>query len=125
MKILIIEDSHAIVETVILSFKLRWPEATVVSAETGQQGIEMAVAEKPSVIMLDLGLPDITGFEVLEKVRLFSNVPVLILTARGDEREIIKGLNCGADDYIVKPFNHKELLARVKTLLRRTGGEIA
>ncbi len=111
-------------ETVILSFKIRLPEATVVAAETGQQGVDMAETERPSVVILDLGLPDITGFEVLKKVRLFSDVPVLILTACGDETDVVKGLECGADDYIVKPFHQGELLARVKTLLRPTDDKI-
>jgi len=122
LKILIVDDSKAIIETVILSFKLRWPEATVISAETGQQGIGMAETDSPSVIILDLGLPDITGFEVLQKVRLFSDVPVLILTARDDETNIVKALEHGADDHITKPFNPKDLLTRVKALVRNTTG---
>ena len=124
MKILIVEDSHEIVETVMLTFKIRWPEAIVVSAEMGEKGVEMVETEKPDVVILDLGLPDITGFDVLKQIRLFSEVPVLILTVRGDETDVVKGLEWGADDYVVKPFHQLELLSRVKALLRRSADKI-
>jgi two-component system KDP operon response regulator KdpE len=80
----------------------------------------MAESENPDVVILDLGLPDISGFEVLKQIRLFSDVPVLILTVRGDETDVVKGLEWGADDYVVKPFHQLELLSRVKALLRRS-----
>jgi two-component system KDP operon response regulator KdpE len=119
MKVLIIEDDSQIVEAISLSFQIRWPEAKVVPTARGESGIEIVRVEKPDVIILDLGLPDISGFEVLKRIRLFSNVPILILTVMADESDKVKGLEWGADDYVTKPFKQLELLARVKALLRR------
>lgn len=120
MKILVIEDNPQIIEAISLCFELRWPEVSITSASNGNQGVEMVEAESPDMIILDLGLPDIDGFTVLRDVRSFSDVPIIILTIRGNEIDKVKGLELGADDYIVKPFNHAELLARIKAVLRRT-----
>jgi len=120
MKLLIIEDNPEIIEAVSLCFELRWSEISVVSTDKGDKGVELAEAESPDLVILDLGLPDIDGFEVLRQIRLFSDVPVIILTVRGEELDKIKGLELGADDYVVKPFSHMELLARVKAVLRRS-----
>ncbi|MFH1381410.1 MAG: response regulator transcription factor [Chloroflexota bacterium] len=119
MKVLIIEDDREIVDAISLAFQIRWPEAKVVSTRLGRRGAELVESESPDLVILDLGLPDINGFDVLHQVRLFSRVPVIILTARSDEADIVKGLESGADDYIVKPFRQLELLARVKALIRR------
>ncbi len=119
MKVLLIEDDREIVEAISLAFQIRWPEAKVVSTRLGQKGVELVESEAPDLVVLDLGLPDISGFEVLRQVRLFSNVPTIILTVRSDEADIVKGLEWGADDYIVKPFRQMEMLARVKALIRR------
>jgi two-component system response regulator VicR len=119
MRILIIEDDKEIVESISLAFEIRWPEAKVVSTHLGRKGTEMVESEEPDVVILDLGLPDINGFEVLRQIRLFSRVPIIILTVKSDEADIIKGLERGADDYVIKPFRHLELLARVKALIRR------
>lgn len=119
MKLLIIEDDREIVEAISLAFKIRWAEADIVSTHSGRRGIEMVEEEVPDVIILDLGLPDMNGFDVLKAIRQFSRVPILIVTARGDEADIIKGLEWGADDYITKPFRQLELLARVKAHIRR------
>ena len=119
MKILIIEDDHEIVEAISLAFQMRWPEAELLSTHLGEKGVELAESEVPDMVILDLGLPDISGVEVLKQVRLFSILPVIILTVRADEADIVKGLEWGADDYIMKPFKQLELLARVKALLRR------
>ena len=121
MKVLIIEDDQEIVEAVSLAFQIRWPEAKLVSTHLGERGIELVESESPDVVILDLGLPDISGFEVLKQTRLFSAVPILILTVRADEADIVKGLEWGADDYVVKPFRQLELLSRVKALTRRLG----
>jgi two-component system KDP operon response regulator KdpE len=117
--ILIIEDSQEIVEALTLALKIRWPEANIVSTDKGEQGIKMVEDKSPDMCILDLGLPDISGFDVLKAVRLFSVVPIIILSVRGDEKDVFKGLELGADDYIVKPFRHLELLGRVKAVLRR------
>lgn len=119
MKVLIIEDDKEIVDAISLAFQIRWPEAKVVSTRLGKRGVEQVESEAPDIVILDLGLPDINGFEVLRQIRLFSNVPIIILTVRAEETDIVKGLEWGADDYIVKPFRQLELLARVKALIRR------
>lgn len=119
MKVLIIEDDEQIVEAIALAFQIRWPKAKVISTHQGEKGVEMVESEEPDVVILDLGLPDISGFEVLKQIRLFSNVPILILTVRVEESDIVKGLEWGADDYVVKPFRQLELLSRVKALTRR------
>ena len=119
MKVLIIEDDPGIVETISLTFQIRWPETELVSTHSGEKGVVMVEAENPDMVILDLGLTDINGFEVLKQIRLFSAVPVLILTVRADESDIVKGLEWGADDYMIKPFRQLELMSRVKALTRR------
>lgn len=121
MKVLLIEDSPEIVNAVSLTFRLRWPEATLISSDKGAKGTEMVEAESPDIVILDINLPDMTGFKVLEDIRLFSEVPVIILTVREDEVDKVRGLEIGADDYITKPFSPLDLLARVKAVLRRSG----
>lgn len=121
MKVLLIEDNPEIVNTLSLTFRLRWPEATLVSTDKGAKGIEMVETESPDIVILDINLPDISGFRVLEDIRLFSDVPVIVLTVREDEVDKVRGLEMGADDYITKPFSPLDLLARVKAVLRRAG----
>jgi two-component system KDP operon response regulator KdpE len=119
MNVLVIEDDKEIVDAISLAFQIRWPEAKVVSTRLGQKGVELVETEQPDLVILDLGLPDINGFEVLRQIRRFSSVPTIILTVRSDEADVVKGLEWGADDYITKPFRQLELLARVKSLIRR------
>jgi two-component system response regulator VicR len=119
VKVLLIEDDKEIIDAIALAFKIRWPEAKVVSSRLGEKGIELVETEAPDIVILDLGLPDISGFDVLREIRRFSSVPTIILTVRADEADVVKGLEWGADDYIVKPFRQLELLARVKSLIRR------
>ena len=119
MKALIIEDDQRIVEVIQLVFQIGWPEARLVSTALGKKGVEMVESEAPDIVILDLGLPDISGYDVLKQIRQFSAVPVLILTVRGEENDVVQGLAWGADDYMVKPFRQLELLARVKTLIKR------
>lgn len=121
MKVLVIEDDPDIVGVISLAFQIRWPDAELVSSHLGEKGIEMVETENPDVVILDLGLPDISGFDVLKQIRLFSDVPILILTVRADETDIVRGLEWGAEDYMVKPFRQMELLSRIKALTRRRG----
>ncbi len=118
MKILIIEDDPDVVEVVQLCFELRWRHSQALVATTGAQGIELVESEAPDIVILDLGLPDIDGLEVCRQIRAFSDVPIVMLTVRDSEVDIVKGLEIGADDYITKPFRHIELLARVQAVLR-------
>jgi len=120
LKALIIENSPDIVEIVSLCFELRWPGVKIISAAEGAKGLTLTKTESPDVIILDLGLPDMDGLEVLKDIRSFSNVAVVILTARDDEMDKVRGLELGADDYITKPFGHMELLARIQAVMRRT-----
>ena len=120
MRVLVIEDSTELIQTVAMTFELRWPEVELISTSYGQKGVELAKEQLADIIILDLGLPDMDGFEVLRQIRGFSDVPLIILTGRRDELDKIKGLELGADDYIVKPFSVGEFLARVKATLRRS-----
>ncbi len=120
MKILIVEDAASVVETISVAVELSWPEAKIVSTSLGNKGVEMVETESPDVVILDLGLPDTSGFDVIKQVRLFSRVPILVLTARVEEPDIIKALSLGADEYVTKPFKQLELVARIKALVRRS-----
>jgi len=122
MKVLVIEDDPGIIEVVSLCFQLRWSGTTVVSASTGNKGLELVETESPDVVILDIGLPDVDGYQILKEIRRFSDVPVLMLTVRGEDTDIARGLELGADDYITKPFSHIELIARVQAVLRRAQG---
>ncbi|MFO8102426.1 MAG: ATP-binding protein [Dehalococcoidia bacterium] len=118
-KVLIIEDDPQIVDSVAMAFQKDWPEAELISARMGREGIEMVESESVDIVILDLSLPDIDGFDVLEQLRLFSSVPVIIVTVRDEESDITRGLKLGADDYVTKPFKKKELLARLQVQLRK------
>ena len=122
MKVLVIEDDAGIVEVVSLCFQLRWSGTSLVSATNGTKGVELVEAEGPDVVILDIGLPDMDGYQVLREIRRFSDVPVIMLTVRGEDTNVAKGLELGADDYITKPFSHIELIARVQAVLRRAQG---
>ena len=124
MKVLVIEDDAQIVESVSLTLQIRWPEVQVVSTHLGEEGVEWAESEKPNIIILDLGLPDISGFDVLKRIRLFSSVPIVVLTVRTEEDNIFKALELGADDYIVKPCGRLELLARINVRTRGSRSNI-
>ncbi len=119
LTVVLIEDDAEIVEAVTLTFKIRWPQATFLSTDSGQEGVTLVEKNNPDLVILDLGLPDTSGYNVLKDIRRFSHVPVIILTARGEETDIVRGLELGADEYIVKPFRQMELLARVKAVMRR------
>ena len=118
-KILVVEDDTGISE--FISLELKHEGFEVVIAETGRKGLAMAESEKPDLILLDIMLPEMNGLEVLRRLRKTSSVPVIIETARGESVDRINGLNEGADDYICKPFEIEELLARINALLRRVG----
>jgi DNA-binding response OmpR family regulator len=119
MKILLVEDDSTIVDNIALTFKVGWPEVDLVWTALGEEGVDMVESESPDLVILDLGLPDINGFEVLKKIRLFSMVPVLILTVREDETAVVKAFDLGVDEYLVKPFRQMEILARLKHLISK------
>ena len=116
-KILVVDDEHNIIELARLYLEQEGYE--VEEASTGQEALEKRSTSKPDMIILDLMLPDIDGFEVCREIRAKSDVPILMLTARKEDVDKIVGLELGADDYFTKPFNPRELVARVKAILRR------
>jgi DNA-binding response OmpR family regulator len=119
LKVIIIEDDQSIINAISVAFEFRWNDAVVLFATNGVEGIKLVKKESPDVVILDINLPDISGFDVLKRIRKTSSVPVIILTVRSDDLDILKGLEAGADDYIIKPFNYMTLLARVRAVLRR------
>lgn len=118
--ILVIEDEQSIADTVMHALKREGYGAAW--CERGQDGLERAKTGEFALIVLDVGLPDVSGFELCKSIRAFSSVPVIFLTARDEEIDKIVGLEIGADDYVTKPFSPRELTARIKTVLRRTAG---
>jgi two-component system KDP operon response regulator KdpE len=119
LKILIVDDAPEVIESVRLGFTLQWRDVEIVSALDGQSGLDLVETEVPDIVLLDIGLPDVDGFQIVRSIREFSDVPIVMLTARDDAMDKVKGLELGADDYVTKPFNHLELLARVNAVLRR------
>ncbi len=119
MKVLVVDDASEVIEAVTVSFTLQWRETEVIGADNGEAALDLVEQEHPDVVLLDIAMPGMNGFEVLREIRAFSDVPVIMLTAKDDVLDKVKGLELGADDYVTKPFDHLELLARVKALLRR------
>ncbi len=122
MKALVIEDSEEVVELIRLCFKLRSPEVTMVATGLGQEGVELVETESPDIVILDLGLLDIDGFDVLRQIRQFSDVPVIILTVREAEMDVVKGLEFEADDYVVKPFTAETLQEKIEQIFKKLAG---
>jgi DNA-binding response OmpR family regulator len=120
-KILVIDDEPQIIE--ICSDYLRSNGYTAISALSGLEGIEKARTEQPDLIVLDIMMPEMDGYEVTKRIRKVNNVPIIMLTARVEETDMLIGLELGADDYITKPFSPRELIARIKTVLRRSNNE--
>ncbi|ADQ46115.1 two component transcriptional regulator, winged helix family [Caldicellulosiruptor kronotskyensis 2002] len=122
MKILVIDDDVKICEVIKLYLEKEGFE--VVIAHNGMDGIAMFKNEMPNLVILDIMLPKKDGYEVCRELRKISNIPIIMLTAKGETFDKVLGLELGADDYIVKPFDPKELIARIKAVLRRTQGEV-
>ena len=120
MKVLVIDDDPDVAQVVSLCFEMRWPQTTVVSAVDGREGLSLVETESPDVVILDIGLPEMNGFEVCHEIRRFSDVPIIMLTVRDADTDVSRALETGADDYISKPFSHIELLSRVQAVFRRT-----
>jgi DNA-binding response OmpR family regulator len=117
-KILAVDDEQRMVRFIQLNLEQDGFE--VVTAYNGKEALEQVRTQLPDLILLDIMLPDINGFEVLKKIREVNNVPVIMLTAKGEEDDRIQGLELGADDYITKPFSPRELVSRIRAVLRRT-----
>jgi two-component system, OmpR family, KDP operon response regulator KdpE len=119
MRILLVDDDPEIVASVRIGFELGWHGVEVLEADTGQGALDLVETQRPDLALLDVGLPDMDGYAVLEQIRRFSDMPVIMLTARDQPLDKVRGLEAGADDYVAKPFDHLELLARVRAVLRR------
>ncbi len=121
-KVLVVDDEKLIVKG--LRFSLEQDDMEVECAYDGEEALEMAKNKKYDIILLDIMLPKLTGLEVCQQIREFSDVPVIMLTAKGEDMDKILGLEYGADDYITKPFNILEVKARIKAIMRRTGSKV-
>jgi len=117
IKILVVDDDVHIAELITLYLNKEGYETK--EARTGYQAVEIFPAYSPNLVLLDLMLPEMDGYQVCQEIRKMSNLPIIMLTARGETFDKVLGLEMGADDYIVKPFDPKELIARVKAVLRR------
>ncbi len=120
-KVLVVDDEKLIVKGI--RFSLEQDGMEVSCAYDGEEALALAKTEKFDIILLDVMLPGLTGFEVCQQIRDFSNVPIIMLTAKGDDMDKILGLEYGADDYITKPFNILEVKARIKAIMRRSGSD--
>lgn len=116
-KLLVVEDDANLAEALVLYLKTAGYE--VVSAADGRDGLQKVYAERPDLVVLDIMMPKLDGWEVCSRIREVSDVPIVMLTARGQEAEKVRGLQLGADDYISKPFSLRELEARIESVLRR------
>ncbi|MFC2007571.1 response regulator [Chloroflexota bacterium] len=119
MKILLIDDDSEVVKKVTETLADKWIEAKLISTAYGEEGVKLVKKELPEIVILELILADINGFEVLREIRGFSNVLVVILSKKREGNNIVRGLQEGADDYILKPFDPEELIARLGALIRR------
>src|SRR3990172_2971700 len=120
-KVLVVEDDNSIATLTRLQLESKGYVVTV--AHNGTEGLRLAYAWQPDLVILDIMMPDMDGWTVCQRLREMSDVPIVFVTAVGQERNIVRGLQLGADDYIVKPFSTKELLARIEAVLRRRGRE--
>lgn len=119
--ILLVDDEPLYLR--LLKVNLESEGYEIVSARNGEEALEMVSQEIPDLIIMDVMMPKLDGIATCNRIRQFSNVPIILLTALGDEQDRVNGLNIGADDYVVKPFSATELVARVRAVLRRTQGQ--
>ena len=117
-KVLIVEDEDNLLEA--LKYNLEKESLLVITASDGERGLELAREARPDLVILDVMLPRLDGFEVCRILRRETNIPILMLTAKGEEMDRVVGLEIGADDYVTKPFSMRELMARVRAMLRRS-----
>ncbi len=121
--VLVVDDDPAILKLVRL--ELSEQEFRVLAAESGEEALQIVAQQHPDLIVLDVMLPDVSGLEIMRRLREHSQVPVILLTAKGGDADKVRGLELGADDYIAKPFNPEELSARVRAVLRREQRQVA
>ena len=119
IKVLIAEDARDVAEVVAFGMRMVWPDCHVTTAANGEEAVRRFGKERPDLVVLDVSMPPPDGFEVCRLVREVSQVPILMLTARDSTLDKVRAFDLGADDYLTKPFDHLELLARLRALLRR------
>jgi two-component system KDP operon response regulator KdpE len=119
MRILLIDDDENTVKFIKFAFSVGWQDAELLVAYQGEKGIELIKNNALDLVLLDLGLPDISGFEVVKRVRAFSKIPIIVLSVMCNELDKVQALELGADDYVAKPFGQMEILSRVKAFMRR------
>jgi two-component system KDP operon response regulator KdpE len=117
--VVLVEDDQGLLDALVTAFRFRWPDAEVLTATDGETGLWLALKRAPDMVVLDVALPDRNGFDVLADIRRASDVPVIFLSGNRDEMDHVRGLELGADDYLVKPFGHLALLAHIRAVLRR------
>ncbi|MDP3064295.1 MAG: response regulator transcription factor [Chloroflexota bacterium] len=120
MKILVADDERDVVEALSLAFGVQWPDCVLVTAYNGEEALQHFYEDSPDVIILDISMPDMTGYDVLRHIRKVSQAPVIMLTVRDEELDKVRALELGADDYVTKPFGAMELIARIRAVLRRS-----
>ena len=121
MKILVVDDEELLVKGI--RFNLQNEGYEVITGNSGLEAVQAAQSQAPDLIVLDVMMPEMDGLTACAKIREFSNVPIILLTAKADDMDKLMGFDCGADDYLTKPFNILELKARIRALLRRSGAE--
>jgi len=119
MKALVVDDDRVLVD--VVAFTLRREGFEIILADDGAKALQRWQEERPDIVVLDVNLPRVDGFTVCQKIRAEENTPIVLLTVRAEEDDIVRGLELGADDYIVKPFSPRQLVARVNAVLRRAG----
>ena len=120
MRALIVDQDSEVAEAVSLTFGMTWPDSETISASSGDSGIYLAGSESPNLVILEIDMPDMHGFSICKEIRRFSDVPLIMLTERSKEGDVVRGLQVGADDYIIKPLRGLVFMAKVKAVLRRT-----
>jgi DNA-binding response OmpR family regulator len=119
MKVLVVDDDRVLAE--LVAFSLRREGFEVIQASDGEAALRRWAGEEPDIIVLDVNMPRLDGFAVCRRIRAQANTPIILLTVRGEEDDIVRGLGLGADDYIPKPFSPRQLVARIHAVLRRAG----
>ena len=119
MKALIIQDDKKVEDDIFHAFQICLPEVELICTNLGEKGIELGKSVPVDVVIIDMNIPDISGFDILKQIRHYSQVPVIILSFSRDEADIVKSLELGADEYVVKPFRQLEFMAHVRALLRK------
>ncbi len=122
VKILAIDDERDVTRSIRLTVNVQEPAWRVVEASSGREGLALFSSEKPDLVLLDMRMSDMNGIEVLRNLRRFSSTPVIVLTVTNTELDEVRALEAGADDYLVKPFGHLELVAHIRAVLRRAAG---